>query len=72
MKIQKTGNISIKIPTEKDEIKNFSIITLSPKFEEKNIGKISVLAPKRMNYKKVIATMKEVLKILSKNKKGDN
>ena len=31
-------------------------------FEGKNIGKITVIAPKRMDYKKVVLTMKELLK----------
>lgn len=59
-----SGNISIKIAGEDEEIQNFSIITLNPG-SDKNIGKISVIAPKRMNYKKVIATMKELLKALN-------
>lgn len=65
------GTISIKIAGENDKIKNFSIITLSPKVEDKEIGKISVLAPKRMNYKKVISAMKHLLKVISNDDKKE-
>lgn len=66
------GIISIQIAGEEGGLQNFSVITLDPKIENKNIGKISVVAPKRMNYKKVIATMKELLKVLIDERGGES
>lgn len=57
------GKITVKIAgEERNDLKNFSIITARPSLEGKNIGKITVIAPKRMDYKKVVLTMKELLK----------
>ena len=56
------GKITVKIAGEEtNDLKNFSIITARPSLEGKNIGKITVIAPKRMDYKKVVLTMKENL-----------
>ena len=49
------GKITVKIAGEEtNDLKNFSIITARPSLEGKNIGKITV--------KKVVLTMKELLK----------
>ena len=57
------GKITVKIAGEgTNDLKNCSIITERPILEGKNIGKITVIAPKRMDYKKVVLTMKELLK----------
>lgn len=56
--------ITIKIAGEDERLKNFSVITLTPNIENKSIGRITVLAPKRMDYRKVILTMEELLKKL--------
>ena len=57
------GRITVKIAGEgTNDLKNFSIITARPSLEGKNIGKITVIAPKRMDYKKVVLTMKELLR----------
>ena len=49
------GKITVKIAGEgTNDLKNFSIITARPSLEGKNIGKITVIAPKRMDYKKVV------------------
>ena len=51
------GEITVKIAGEgTNDLKNFSIITARPSLEGKNIGKITVIAPKRMDYKKVVLT----------------
>ena len=57
------GKITVKIAGEDtNDLKNFSIITARPSLDGNNIGKITVIAPKRMDYKKVVLTMKELLK----------
>lgn len=59
------NDISIRIAGEKDGLENFSVISLRPKLNNIDIGTISVLAPKRMDYKKVVLTMKALLDELS-------
>ena len=57
------GKITVKIAGEgTNDLKNFSIITVRPSLEGKYIGTITVIAPKRMDSKKVVLTMKELLK----------
>lgn len=60
-----TDDISIKIAGEKDGLENFSVVSLRPRLNNMDIGTISVLAPKRMDYKKVVLTMKVLLEELS-------
>lgn len=54
------GNISISIGGENknDEVKNCSIVKASYKLGDRTLGTIGVIGPTRMDYPKVIATLK--------------
>lgn len=57
--------------TEKDELKNFSIVTFKHLLEDKDIGTIGIIGPTRMDYSKVISVMKYISKKLNDEfKKG--
>ena len=64
-------NVYIGEETEKDELKNFSIVTFNHLLEDKDIGTIGIIGPTRMDYSKVIAVMKYISKKLNDDyKKG--
>jgi heat-inducible transcriptional repressor len=56
------GNINVYIGQETsfDELKDFTIITYKQKINDKEVGTIGIIGPKRMNYKKVIPTIKYI------------
>ena len=57
--------------TEKDELKNFSIVTFNHLLEDRDIGTIGIIGPTRMDYSKVISVMKYISKKLNDEfKKG--
>ena len=51
-----------KSETEKEELKNFSIVTFNHLLEGKDIGTIGIIGPTRMDYSKVISVMKYISK----------
>ena len=53
---------------EKEELKDFSIVTFKHKVGNKDLGTIGIIGPKRMNYSKVISVMKYISKKLNENK----
>ena len=55
-------NIYIGEETEKEELKNFSIVTFNHLLEGKDIGTIGIIGPTRMDYSKVISVMKYISK----------
>lgn len=64
-------NIYIGEETEKEELKNFSIVTFNHLLEGKDIGTIGIIGPTRMDYSKVISVMKYISKKLNDDfKKG--
>ena len=64
-------NIYIGEETEKEELKNFSIVTFNHLLEDKDIGTIGIIGPTRMDYSKVISVMKYISKKLNEDfKKG--
>lgn len=64
-------NIYIGEETEKEELKNFSIVTFNHLLEDKDIGTIGIIGPTRMDYSKVISVMKYISKKLNDDfKKG--
>lgn len=66
-------NIYIGAETEKEELKNFSLITFNHLIEGKDIGTIGIIGPTRMDYSKVITVMKYISKKLNDDfKKGKN
>ncbi len=57
--------IYIGSETEKEELKNFSIVTFNHLLEDKDIGTIGIIGPTRMDYSKVISVMKYISKKLN-------
>ena len=69
--IEKNINVYIGSETEKEELKNFSLITFNHLIEGKDIGTIGIIGPTRMDYSKVITVMKYISKKLNDDfKKG--
>ena len=56
------GNINVYIGQETsfDDLKDFTIITYKQKINDKEVGTIGIIGPKRMDYKKVIPTIKYI------------
>ena len=54
------GNINVYIGQENafDDLKDFTIITYKQKINDKELGTIGLIGPKRMDYKKVIPVIK--------------
>ncbi len=64
-------NVYIGEETEKEELKNFSIVTFNHLLEDKDIGTIGIIGPTRMDYSKVISVMKYISKKINDDfKKG--
>ena len=57
-------NVYIGDENEKEELKDFSIITFKHKVGNKDLGTIGIIGPKRMDYSKVISVMKYISKKL--------
>ncbi len=53
-------NVYIGDENEKEELKDFSIITFKHKVGNKDMGTIGIIGPKRMDYSKVISVMKYI------------
>lgn len=62
-------NVYIGEENEKEELKDFSIVTFKHKIGNKDLGTIGIIGPKRMNYSKVISVMKYISKKLNENGK---
>ena len=58
------GDIKVYVgqESEKEELKNFSIVAFDHLLEDKDIGTIGIIGPKRMDYSKVISVMKYISK----------
>lgn len=62
--------IYIGSETEKEELKNFSIVTFNHLLADKDIGTIGIIGPTRMDYSKVISVMKYISKKLNDDLKN--
>ena len=51
--------------SEKEQLKDFSIVTFKHKVQGKDLGTIGIIGPKRMDYSKVISVMKYINKKLN-------
>ena len=58
-------NIYIGEENEKEELKDFSVVTFKHKVDNKDMGTIGIIGPKRMDYAKVISIMKYISKKLN-------
>ncbi len=65
-------NVYIGEENEKDELKDFSIVTFKHKVGDKDLGTIGIIGPKRMDYSKVISVMKYVSKKLNEKRNEDD
>ena len=64
-------NVYIGSESEREELKNFSIVTFNHLLDGKDIGTIGIIGPTRMDYSKVISVMKYISKKLKEDfKKG--
>ena len=64
-------NIYIGDENEKDELKDFSVVTFKHKVNGKDLGTIGIIGPKRMDYSKVISVMKYISKKINENKEEE-
>ncbi len=60
--ISKDINVYIGEELDDENLKDFSIVTL--KSDEKDLGTIGIIGPKRMNYSKVISVMKYIQRLI--------
>ena len=60
-------NVYIGEENEKEELKDFSVVTFKHKINGKDLGTIGIIGPKRMDYSKVISVMKYINKKLNGN-----
>ncbi len=60
-------NVYIGEESEKEELKDFSVVTFKHKVGNKDMGTIGIIGPKRMDYSKVISVMKYISKRLNQN-----
>lgn len=61
-------NVYIGEENEKEELKDFSVVTFRHKIGNKDMGTIGIIGPKRMDYSKVISVMKYISRRLNQNK----
>ena len=58
-------NVYIGDENENEQLKDFSIITFKHRYQDKDLGTIGIIGPKRMDYSKVISVMKYISKKLN-------
>ena len=61
-------NVYIGEENEKEELKDFSVVTFKHRIGNKDLGTIGIIGPKRMDYAKVISVMKYISKKLNGDK----
>lgn len=64
-------NVYIGDENDKEELKDFSVVTFKHSIGDKELGTIGIIGPKRMNYSKVISVMKYISKKISEQKIDD-
>lgn len=58
-------NVYIGDEQENEQLKDFSIVTFKHRYQNKDLGTIGIIGPKRMDYSKVISVMKYISKKLN-------
>lgn len=66
--VAKDINVYIGDENDKEELKDFSVVTFKHSVGDKDLGTIGIIGPKRMNYSKVISVMKYISKKINENK----
>ena len=69
--VAKDINVYIGDENDKEELKDFSIVTFKHKVGDKDLGTIGIIGPKRMDYSKVISVMKYISKKINENKEEE-
>ena len=73
--VAKDINVYIGDENDKEELKDFSVVTFKHSVGNKELGTIGIIGPKRMNYSKVISVMKYLSKKINeqndKKQKGE-
>ena len=69
--VAKDINVYIGDENDKEELKDFSIVTFKHKVGNKDLGTIGIIGPKRMDYSKVISVMKYISKKINENKEEE-
>ena len=64
-------NVYIGDENDKEELKDFSVVTFKHSIGDKELGTIGIIGTKRMNYSKVISVMKYISKKISEQKTDD-
>ena len=64
-------NVYIGDENDKEELKDFSVVTFKHSVGDKDLGTIGIIGPKRMNYSKVISVMKYISKKINENKEEE-
>ena len=62
-------NVYIGGEDEKEQLKDFSVLTFKHKIGNQDMGTIGIIGPKRMDYSKVISVMKYISKKLNEGNK---
>lgn len=60
--VAKDINVYIGGEDDNDQLKDFSMVTFKHSIEDKELGTIGIIGPKRMDYSKVISVMKYISK----------
>ena len=69
--VAKDINVYIGDENDKEELKDFSVVTFKHKVGDKDLGTIGIIGPKRMDYSKVISVMKYISKKINENKEEE-
>ena len=69
--VAKDINVYIGDENDKEELKDFSVVTFKHKVGDKDLGTIGIIGPKRMDYSKVISVMKYISKKLDEGKNSN-
>lgn len=65
-------NVYIGDELHDEKLKDFSVVTFNHLLDDKDIGTIGIIGPKRMDYSKVISIMKYISKKLKEDYNNDN
>ncbi len=68
--VAKDINVYIGDENDKEELKDFSVVTFKHRVGDKDLGTIGIIGPKRMDYSKVISVMKYISRKLNERKGG--
>lgn len=70
--VAKDINVYIGDENDKEELKDFSVVTFKHSVGDRDLGTIGIIGPKRMNYSKVISVMKYISKKINQDKEDED